>query len=338
MARILRQPGAQEALHGCCAPTRPTELPKTGAGDIAGNVERRDAVAAPESVVPDMVDIAGGAFSMGSDSAAAFPGDGEGPVRPVQLAAYRIGTHTVTNREYAAFDEATGHASDAQRSGWSYVFADHVHPDARGAVVAGSPSGTPWWRAVRGATWAAPAGPGSSVDQILDHPVVHVSHQDAVAYTHWCGTRLPTEAEWEGAARGGLDQATYPWGNELTPGGQHRCNIWQGRFPARNTGDDGYQRTAPAVSFPPNGYGLYNCAGNVWEWTADWFSPDWHVPATPTTRTNPAGPGAGAGRVVKGGSFLCHASYCNRYRPAARTHNTSDTSLSHTGFRVAADL
>lgn len=168
--------------------------------------------------------------------------------------------------------------------------------------------------------------------------MVHVSHHDAVAYARWSGTRLPTEAEWERAARGGLDQATYPWGDELTPNGQYQCNIWQGQFPTHNTLDDGYDTTAPAISFQPNGYGLYHCADNVWEWTADWFSPHWHVPATPMSRTNPTGPGSGAGRVVKGGSFLCHASYCNRYRPAARTHNTPDTSLSHIGFRVAADL
>ncbi len=292
----------------------------------------------PDAVVPDMVDIAAGAFRMGSDSATAFPGDGEGPVREVKLAAYRIGTHTVTNGEYAAFLDATGHLTDAERYGWSYVFADHIHPDARDAVMAGGPPGTPWWRGVRGATWRAPTGPGSSVAAILDHPVVHVSHHDAVAYARWSGTRLPTEAEWERAARGGLDQATYPWGDELTPNGQYQCNIWQGQFPAHNTLDDGYDTTAPAISFQPNGYGLYHCAGNVWEWTADWFSPHWHVRATPMSRTNPTGPGSGAGRVVKGGSFLCHASYCNRYRPAARTHNTPDTSLSHIGFRVAADL
>lgn len=270
---------------------------------------------------------------MGADSEATFSGDGEEPVREIELSAYHIGVSTVTNSQYAAFVDATGHLTDADRYGWSYVFVDHIHPDALGSVMPGSPPGTPWWRGVRGATWRTPAGPGSDITAILDHPVVHVSHTDAVAYASWCGTRLPNEAEWERAARGGLDQATYPWGDDLTPNGQHRCNIWQGQFPVHNTVDDGYETTAPAVSFQPNGLGLYNCAGNVWEWTADWFSPNWHHPPTATTRTNPRGPSRGADRVVKGGSFLCHASYCNRYRVAARTSNTPDSSTSNMGFR-----
>jgi formylglycine-generating enzyme required for sulfatase activity len=169
----------------------------------------------------------------------------------------------------------------------------------------------------------------------MDHPVVHVSWRDAQAYCQWASKRLLTEAEWEYAARGGGDQTRYPWGSELTPKGKHRCNIWQGKFPEENTAEDGYIGTAPARSYRPNGFGLYNVCGNVWEWCRDWFSPTWHLSGP---IINPLGPDMGEQKAMRGGSFLCHKSYCNRYRLGARTGNTPDSSTSNCGFRCARDV
>jgi formylglycine-generating enzyme len=195
----------------------------------------------------------------------------------------------------------------------------------------------PWWLGVTGASWWCPEGPGSDISNRLDHPVVHVSWRDAVAYCDWAEARLPTEAEWEKAARGGLEQARFPWGDDFTPEHQHRCNTWQGEFPIRDAGDDGYVGTAPADAYLPNGFGLFNTSGNVWEWCADWWSPVWHRPANSETRTDPKGPDDGTAKVMRGGSYLCHDSYCNRYRVAGRTSATPDSTTGHTGFRTAAD-
>jgi formylglycine-generating enzyme len=259
--------------------------------------------------------LPGGTFRMGSD-APTFPQDGEGPVRDVTVHPFRIDAHAVTHARFAAFVADTGHVSDAERYGWSFVFHAFLIP---GAAVGPAPPGAPWWRAVRGACWHAPEGPGSDADARRDHPVVHVSWRDARAFAAWAGGRLPTEAEWEYAARGGLDQRRFPWGDELEEGGRHRCNVWQGEFPRRDEGADGYRGTAPVDAFEPNGFGLFNVVGNVWEWCEDAFA---------------GRPGA---RVQKGGSYLCHASYCNRYRVAARTSAAEDDGAAHTGFRVAYD-
>jgi formylglycine-generating enzyme required for sulfatase activity len=255
-----------------------------------------------------------GAFDMGYDGPLANPGEGEGPVRREHLSSYRIGETTVTNQQFAAFAKATGHVTQAERDGWSFVFYALVSDPA---AVTGRVAGAQWWCAVMGASWRQPYGPGSSVGTLANHPVVHVSAHDAEAYCAWTGTRLPTETEWERAARGGLEGAVYPWGDELLPDGTWRCNIWQGDFPRINTAEDGYLGTAPVKTYRPNGFGLYQCVGNVWEWTS--------------TR-------AGEKRVRRGGSYLCHDSYCNRYRVAARSSNTAESSAGNIGFRCANDF
>jgi formylglycine-generating enzyme required for sulfatase activity len=278
-----------------------------------------------------MIRIDGGSFWMGTDGSEGYPADGEGPAHKVRVRPFHLDRTAVSNAEFAAFVAETGYRTEAETLGWSFVFhlllPDEL-PPTRGIACA------PWWRQVEGAAWQHPEGAHSSIDDRGDHPVVHVSWNDAVAYARWAGKRLPTEAEWERAARGGLPRALYPWGDELTPDGEHRCNIWQGRFPHDNTRDDGYLGTAPVTSFRPNGYGLYNMAGNVWEWCADWFSPTYYQDSP---RTDPEGPHRGTSRVIRGGSYLCHASYCNRYRVAARSHNTPDSSAGNTGFRCACD-
>ena len=285
-----------------------------------------------------MLAIPGGPFSMGGDDPDVFPDDGEGPVRTVTLEPFYIDATCVTNAQFAAFVKATGYVTETETIGWSFVFQAFVGPGARRHLVGGVVPGAPWWRGVHGASWRAPEGPGSSFAARQNHPVVHVSWNDAAAYAGWAGKRLPTEAEWERAARGGLERAKYPWGDELTPRGRHRCNIWQGRFPVQNTGADGYLGTAPVDAFAPNGFGLHNVSGNVWEWCADWWSSTWHAAESDETRCDPKGPPDGTDKVIRGGSYLCHASYCNRYRVAARTRTTPDSSTGHMGFRCAADL
>ncbi|HYW34972.1 MAG TPA: formylglycine-generating enzyme family protein, partial [Balneolaceae bacterium] len=281
-----------------------------------------------------MVRLEGGTFLMGTDSGNGFEDDGEGPVRRVKVDPFLIDQTTVTNRQFARFAGETDYRTEAEKFGWSFVFYQFL-PEKILRADPPSPKQTPWWKGVEGAWWKQPEGPDSSIEGRMDHPVVHVSWNDAVAYCRWAGKRLPTEAEWEYAARGGLTQKTYPWGDKLLQGGKHHCNIWQGEFPEKNTVEDGYPGTAPAESFPPNGFGLYNMSGNVWEWCQDWFSP--HYPLL-GIKDNPEGPGQGTARVIRGGSYLCHKSYCNRYRVAARTKNTPDSSTGNMGFRCVKDV
>jgi formylglycine-generating enzyme len=281
-----------------------------------------------------MCSIPGGEFLMGSEDPEAWAADGEGPVRTVSLQPFLIGACCVTNDQYNDFVNATGYRTEAETFGWSFVF--HLFLTSKQlARVTQRVAGSEWWCRVEGATWRHPEGAGSNIKQRWTHPVVHVSWKDAAAYAAWSGQRLPTEAEWECAARGGLVQRRFAWGDELTPAGRHMCNIWQGVFPVQNTAEDGYAGTAPSRSFKPNGYGLYNVAGNVWEWCRDWFSADYHVHGP---RVDPLGPGEGVRKVVRGGSYLCHHSYCNRYRVGARLGNTPDSSTGNTGFRCAQDV
>ncbi|RLL43961.1 formylglycine-generating enzyme family protein [Oceanobacillus piezotolerans] len=280
-----------------------------------------------------LIFIPGGTFKMGTEDQEGFPADAEGPIREVKVDPFYIDACAVTNAEFKAFIEDTGYVTDAEKFGWTFVFhlllSETTLLHASHAVA-----NTPWWVVVEGAAWDHPEGPDSSIENRMDHPVVHVSWNDAVAYCNWAGKRLPTEAEWEYAARGGLEQKRYPWGNELMPEGKHVCNIWQGDFPMMNTKEDGYLATAPAKSFPPNGFGLYQTAGNVWEWCNDWFTDQ---PGQKGGNDNPNGPKLGVSRVTRGGSYLCHHSYCNRYRVAARSSNTPDSSTGNTGFRCVAD-
>ena len=278
--------------------------------------------------------VPGGEFLMGSADADGWLADGEGPVRAVTLQPFLIDACCVTNEEFNAFIHATGYKTEAETFGWSFVFELFLTTKQL-AQVTQRVAGSEWWCRIDGATWRHPEGAGSNIKQRWDHPAVHLSWRDAAAYAAWSGKRLPTEAEWECAARGGLVQQRFPWGDELTPGGRHRCNIWLGVFPKRNTAEDGYVGTAPVKSFRANGYGLYNVAGNVWEWCHDWFSPDFHVQGP---RRDPAGPPTGNRKVVRGGSYLCHHSYCNRYRVGARTANTPDSSTGNTGFRCVRDV
>jgi len=301
----------------------------------------------------EMVALPGGTFLMGSDRH--YPE--EAPAHPVAVDGFRIDRFPVTNAAFARFVAETGHVTLAERapSAMDYPDADPAMLRA-GSLVFRKPDRPiglgdwgQWWSFTFGADWRHPAGPDSSIEGLEDHPVVHIAHADAEAYARWAGKRLPTEAEWEYAARGGLDGAEFAWGDALTPGGRHMANIWQGSFPHENRAEDGYEGTSPVGRFPANGYGLYDMIGNVWEWTADFYAPR-HPAAAAKPCCVPRNPrGARAEdsydpdmpelriprRVIKGGSHLCAPNYCQRYRPAARHPETIDTSTSHLGFRCA---
>ncbi|WP_240941115.1 formylglycine-generating enzyme family protein [Paenibacillus sp. HB172176] len=334
-----------EQPKSCCTAGREmvsASTPKDTPIVMLGRVTRDDfkpekkqpTVLSAGGVLDKLILLPGGEFLMGTDTKEGFPADGEGPIRSVKLKPFRISPTCVTNEQFRDFVQATGYVTEAERFGWSFVFHLLVSEET-GAKVQNVPQGVPWWLVVEGAYWAKPEGPDSNLESRWNHPAVHVSWNDANAYCEWAGGRLPTEAEWEFAARGGLKGRTYPWGDLLKMDGKHMCNIWQGKFPVKNNASDGYVGTAPVNAYEPNGYGLYNMSGNVWEWCGDWFSPNYH---RETSSDNPFYDKATDKRSMRGGSYLCHRSYCNRYRLAARSSNTADSSTGNAGFRIAADV
>jgi sulfatase modifying factor 1 len=317
----------------------------------------------PSPPPPGMRWIPGGEFFMGSDATDAWPH--EGPPHRVRVHGFWMDETEVTNAQFRAFVEATGYVTTAEKKpNWEEI-KKQVPPGTpkppddqlvAASMVFSPPAGpvplddfTAWWAWVPGADWRHPEGPGSSLEGKDDHPVVQVSWDDAVAYAQWAGKRLPTEADWEFAARGGLPAKHYVWGDEPVSESRPQANIWQGEFPHRNTKADGFAGAAPVKSFPPNGYGLYDMAGNVWEWCSDWYRPDTYElqlaasqggvidnPQGPEKSFDPSEPFAPK-RVQRGGSFLCHATYCSSYRPSARRSTTPDSSMCHLGFRCVKD-
>lgn len=309
-------------MSSCCGPSRALEtvLPASASAPVkAGGV--------PEG----MIRVRGGRSFVGTDRPE-IPQDGEGPERATTLGDFGLEATTVTVERFAAFVAATGYVTEAERFGWTAVFfgdQDHLATARKvGAQL-------PWWLSVDGANWRQPEGPGSTVEHRLDHPVTQVSWADARAFAVWVGGRLPTEAEWEHAARGGSHRQRFPWGDAEPDDTTIYANIWQGQFPHHNTGADGHERTAPARSFEPNALGFYSMAGNVWEWTADPFKVR---SLSRQARLRNAQALEHSEKVLKGGSFLCHISYCYRYRIAARMALSPDSAASNAGFRVAYDL
>ncbi|WP_218220547.1 formylglycine-generating enzyme family protein [Nesterenkonia sp. Act20] len=322
----------------CCGPSRatpskqrsqPTTTPASSASDSATKAAVVAELAASATEELQLIGLGAAKFQMGSEDALAYPADGEGPVRTVRVASFAISATAVTVAEFARFVQATGHVTDAEKYGDSLVFQGLLPPRLRDRMPAPVAS-TPWWRQVPGACWFAPEGSGSTARGREDHPVTQVSQRDAQAYADWVGARLPTEEEWEYASRGGLDQQPYPWGDVRDPEGQRRMNIFPGEFPEGVPGEVG---TKPVTSFKPNGFGLYNTTGNVWEWTASTFSSGSY--ASPAASGTTDSTGAAADPVMRGGSYMCHSSYCRRYRTSARTSASADSSLGHTGFRLA---
>lgn len=313
------------------------------AGGLAAQAQGRPgpAAAAPPA---GMVWIPGGEAWLGSQE-----GDADAPLHRVRLSGFWLDATEVRNAEFAAFVAATGHVTDAERVLPLPGAAAGEPPPAPGSLVFQEPAGdvdrrdvAAWWRFVPGACWRHPHGPQSSIDGLDDHPVVHVSWRDAAAYAAWANKRLPSEAEWEYAARGGLDRRRYVWGDEPPRAGAWRANLWQGPFPRHNHVADGWRWTAPVRGFAPNGYGLFGMSGNVWEWCQDRYHPGAYGdpaavtvdPQGPAHGFDPSEPGAEP-RVLRGGSYLCNDSYCLGYLPGTRMKSTPDTSLGHTGFRCA---
>ena len=321
---------AEHQKKACCGPGSATAL-----GRDAEFLRRADDIAqAPAAIRAELAarlkPIPGGIFEMGARKSS-FPADLDSPRRKVKLSGFLMAPCAVTNAEYARFVRATGYRTVAEQEGWSFVF--HLLL-ADPADFPASPPGLPWWRQVKGACWAMPEGPDSDLSARGDHPVTHITWYDAQAYCNWSGLRLPHEAEWERAARGGLVRRKFPWGDDFMPGGTHAMNTFQGEFPHYHKAEDGWIGTAPVDSFRSNAYGMFNMTGNVWEWVQDYFGD--RPPASGLPLRGPTGPATGHARVQRGGSYLCHVSYCDRYHVHSRTRNDPDSSTGNCGFRVAA--
>ncbi|MCY1512360.1 Hercynine oxygenase [compost metagenome] len=342
---------------------RPANKPDSAASCASTLPYRFGAPAGPDTIKRGKTDHAGmiyipaGTFWMGAADREGRPD--EYPRHKVSVSAFWMDQTEVTNASFARFVKETGYVTTAERMpDWEELKKQLPEgtpkpPDSvlvAASLVFSPPSkvrglddASQWWTWKKGANWQQPDGPGSNIKGKENYPVIHVSWEDAQAYCQWAGKRLPTEAEWEYAARGGLENASYPWGNEPLEAGSIKANTWQGDFPVKNTGRDGYRLLAPVKQFKPNGYGLFDMAGNVWEWCADWYHPDYYQSLN-GNQVNPKGPDEGYDpmepgmpkRVVRGGSFLCNASYCKGYRVSARMKTSADTGLSHTGFRCVS--
>lgn len=330
MTQFVSKLPAPVVGHGCCPSSREPSSNNAKAVDQQPVSIQQAESTCDRTRRDDVIWFDGGVSSMGTD-VPEIKADGEGPRRKTGLKPFGMDRYAVTNERFAAFVAATGYRTDAERFGWSYVFNSFIAPS-----LSDSASGSaPWWRSVDGAYWSRPEGPSSSTNGRERHPVVHISWNDAAAFAKWCGGRLPTEAEWEHGARGGAPDRRFPWGNDEPTDTAIFCNIWQGDFPNLNTAIDGFTGTAPVDAFAPNPAGLYNCCGNTWEWCVDPF----HVRSLSSAgRARDLQAVTDKERTLKGGSYLCHRSYCYRYRIAARTGRPRDTSAGHTGFRLAYDV
>ena len=330
-----RQPGEKKEGCGCNSSRKNREKREdAGSPDPTSYSKRSNGDSGLESPYPrtnQMVRLEGGTFTMGTDKPG-IPVDGEGPAREVTLSPFYMDVYEVSNAEFELFVNDTGYKTEGEQFGDSFVLEMMISEEAK-KNIANAVAAAPWWLPVKGADWRHPFGPDTNLDGKMDHPVVHVSWNDALAFCTWAGKTLPTEAQWEYAARGGLKDRLFPWGNKLLPKDEHRMNIWQGKFPTKNTAEDGYVGTAPVTAFPPNKFGLFNTVGNAWEWVQDW----WVTRHQKGPLTDPVGPKTGRDKVKKGGSYMCHKSYCYRYRCAARSQNTPDSSASNLGFRCASD-
>lgn len=324
---------------GCSSTNREREAEDEDDGemDVADDTEDTESetdasLELSSSLSNEYIAIPAGTFTMGSDKVLPnMEQDGEAPARKVEVSGFLLQQYEVSNAEFAQFVRETGHTTEAEVFGDSFVLDQLLSAEVESEITQ-AVKDAPWWLPVKGASWHHPEGKDSNLEDRADHPVVHVSWNDAIAFCKWKdGGRLPTEAEWEYAARGGLEGRLFPWGNNPNPKGEHQINIWQGKFPEENTEEDGFFATAPVDSFPPNKYGLYNTVGNVWEWVSDW----WTIRHSKDFVKDPQGPPQGRDKVKKGGSYMCHKDYCYRYRCSARSMNTPDSSASNLGFRCA---